>query len=824
MKNYLSLSIKELKNQKLMTTLIVIAIIMSTIMTTVVGQSIGILQNLRKEQARSFNGDRHVSFHQLNKTQVDKLKKDNRIYQAGLSTTLGTSKIKNTGISILVKEYDKIGLSNYPKLMKLKFGNLPKNKNEIALDENTLQLMGIKPKLGITIPMDLNISLLNDTEQPYGYKTNFKLSGILENDYTGYASGIVNSVVGKGTSENLLPKRYALSSLDFKIKQQNKFQEIVNQLAKKVNISRSSIQYNWVYLNTLGINFEGDKNSSNSDSMSIIIIISLFVALLVLLASGLVIYNILKISVTKKIKEYGCLRAIGAEPRQLYKIIILQILFLCAIAIPIGAIIGIVSSESITEMVTNILNPDIFLVNDSKQMPEIIQRNSTAYLIPLLLSVSISLVFSFVAALPSAIYASHVSPKIAMAGSTIKIKRKIKIKREKPIKNFERHLAWLNLKRNKGRTIITILSLFMSITVFVALSEFSNVLDVSKSVSDLKKGDFSLINEVPGFDKSTLDKIVNMKNINRTSFIKYSEYKQGEINTDINFKNGSEMLKVIGVDEQTLKELIPSVKDSLLEDFKNGSLCLIKNPIAISTSDTKFKATNLKPKDNITINKKQLKVYNTVDKMINLQGNGWLNGIDVIVYDTVYDTLTNKNRFSQINVYAKDKSNLEEIKLSIEQICKNNPGSRWISYIESDNQLKESFKQIQFLAWTIILFVGLIGTLNIINTTHTNINTRINEIGVKRAIGMSNSSLYKMFLWEGCYYGISASIFGSIAGYASAIIINMATIEKIDFTNIPIVSISQATLVSIVACIIATLIPLRRIKKMDIIDCIDIIE
>ncbi|MGO0862651.1 ABC transporter permease, partial [Clostridioides difficile] len=162
-----------------------------------------------------------------------------------------------------------------------------------------------------------------------------------------------------------------------------------------------------------------------------------------------------------------------------------------------------------------------------------------------------------------------------------------------------------------------------------ALSEFSNVLDVSKSVSDLKKGDFSLTNEVPGFDKSTLDKIVNMKNINRTSFIKYSEYKQGEINTDINFENGSEMLKVIGIDEQTLKELIPSITDSLLEDFKNGSLCLIKNPIAISTPDTKLKATNLKPKDNITINKKQLKVYNTVDKMINLQGNGWLNGIDV---------------------------------------------------------------------------------------------------------------------------------------------------------------------------------------------------
>lgn len=704
--------------------------------------------------------------------------------------------------------------------MKLKSGHLPKDKNEIALDENTLKLIGIKPRLGVTIPMNLDISLLNDTIPPYNYTANFKLSGILEDDYTGYVSGIVNGIVGKGASENLLPKRYILSSLDFKIKQQEKFQEIVNQLAKKINLSHNSIQYNWIYLNALKIQFEKDENSSNSDGISMIILVSLFVALLVLLASGLVIYNILKISVTKKIKEYGCLRGIGAEPNQIYKIVILQILILCTIAIPIGAVIGIISSKGITGMVTNILNPDILLANDNKEITELIHKNTTAYMFPLVLSTSISLIFSFISALPSAIYASHVSPKIAMAGSTTKIKRKIK--REKTIKNFERHLAWLNLKRNKGRTIITILSLFMSITVFVALSEFSNVLDVSRSVSNLKEGDFSLTNEISGFDKSILDKIDNMKNVNRTSFIKYSEYKQGEIDTDINFENSGEMLKIIGIDEQTLKDLMPSITDSTLEDFKNGSICFIKNPLAISTPGVKTKYTNLKPKDNITINKKQLDIYSTVDKMFFLQGNGWVNGVDIIVYDSVYNTLTNKNKFNQINIYAKDKSDLEQIRLSIEQICENNPGSHWISYIESDKQLKESFKQIELLAWAVILFVGLIGTLNIINTTHTNINTRTNEIGVKRAIGMSNSSLYKMFLWEGVYYGIFAAILGSIAGYASAIIINMATIEKLDFTNIPITSILQATIISILACIIATLIPLRKVKKMNIIDCIDI--
>lgn len=56
MKSYLALTWKELKTQKITATLILIAVIMSTIITTVVGQSIGILQSMRIEQAASLNG------------------------------------------------------------------------------------------------------------------------------------------------------------------------------------------------------------------------------------------------------------------------------------------------------------------------------------------------------------------------------------------------------------------------------------------------------------------------------------------------------------------------------------------------------------------------------------------------------------------------------------------------------------------------------------------------------------------------------------------------------------------------------------------------
>ena len=64
-----------------------------------------------------------------------------------------------------------------------------------------------------------------------------------------------------------------------------------------------------------------------------------------------------------------------------------------------------------------------------------------------------------------------------------------------------------------------------------------------------------------------------------------------------------------------------------------------------------------------------------------------------------------------------------------------NTGSEYriLLYEEADQQLKQSFAQIQMLTWGLILFVDLIGILNIINTVYTNIHTRVTEIGMQRA-------------------------------------------------------------------------------------------
>ena len=89
---------------------------------------------------------------------------------------------------------------------------------------------------------------------------------------------------------------------------------------------------------------------------------------LVLTAAGLVIYNILKIAVTKRIREYGTLRAIGGERGQIYRIVALQLLVLCGIGIPIGLLLGVLSAKGILTAATGFLNPDLFMADSSSEL------------------------------------------------------------------------------------------------------------------------------------------------------------------------------------------------------------------------------------------------------------------------------------------------------------------------------------------------------------------------------------------------------------------------------------------------------------------------
>ena len=110
-------------------------------------------------------------------------------------------------------------------------------------------------------------------------------------------------------------------------------------------------------------------------------------------------------------------------------------------------------------------------------LQQLIQENQGGKGLFLFLSVFITLSFAFVAAIPAARAAARVSPVVSMAGPVVVGKRKNRSTRK--IHCFESYYARLNLKRHRGRTVITVLSLVMSITVFLALQGFVSLLNAA---------------------------------------------------------------------------------------------------------------------------------------------------------------------------------------------------------------------------------------------------------------------------------------------------------------------------------------------------------
>lgn len=266
MKSYLALSWKELTAQKITSVLILIAIVLSTMMTTVIGQSLGILRALREQQAGVLNGNRYATFHNLTEEQKKILEEDSRLSFVGSNIVLGTADLGNSGISLQLREYDEKGLSIYPTVSQLIKGRLPEKAGEIALPEDALKYLGFPGEIGDKITLSLSISLLEGTEEAYEYQAEFTLCGILESNYLAYVSGIVTGIAGQGTSEEYLPQKYQLYSTDFRTANKRDFQQTVGDLAGKTQLPDSRIQYNWLYLNALGIKY--DKEDSGSDESS----------------------------------------------------------------------------------------------------------------------------------------------------------------------------------------------------------------------------------------------------------------------------------------------------------------------------------------------------------------------------------------------------------------------------------------------------------------------------------------------------------------------------------------------------------------------------
>ncbi len=839
MKSYRTVALKEIMGQKVVSVLILIAVILSTAMTTAVGQSAGVLNAMRRQQAVAIGGDCYVTFAQLTEEQAQFVEEDARLSYTGRSVQLGSMDL-NDLLKLNLQEYWGEGLDIYPSYTKIVEGRLPERPMEVVLPEDALQFLGFRGDIGDTISLSLSKALRHGVAMDaYDYKADFVLVGIAQSNYMGYTYGYIRGFVGEGSAAMLLPQEYLYYNVDIRTADRRYFQAVVDELADNMELHELDTLYNFPYLNALGIRYSADESSAmlDDDGFPFLLFVGVLVVVLILLAAGLVIYNILKIAIARRIGQYGVLRAIGAERGQLYRIVAEEILLLCLCGIPVGMVCGFLSAKGILGAVLNQMPPEMFLAPDAAQLQEMIADNSAGKWGYLLVSALITLVSAFLAAAPAAYFAAKVSPVAAMNKAASDGDGKAKVRhgrrrtKTRKIRGFERYYAALNMRRNRSRTVITILSLVMSITVFVTLQSYLSHLSVTYGEPE-HLGDYSVVNEYVGFSPDELERMEADSNVAAVAAQQFTLYESDEqyapigIETDINFAgNPVEKFQIYGVNDCWADYRFASqLTEEQLRVLKAGEGCVVRNPLPINIEGVDAGTTCIEEGSAITISGKKLQVLLTLngyDGYFSVGNNGFCVGVQVLVSDRLYPQLTGTDTYAEFRPILRADADREVFDRTLDSLCARAAGTTWVSYEDTDRQLAESETQMKLLAWGLILLIGLIGILNIVNTVYTNIHTRVTEIGTQRAVGMSANSLYKTFLWEGAYYGISAAVIGSAAGYLCTVFVESAGNGAIQLAVPPWVAMMEAAVLSIAACLLATAVPLRRIAKMSIVESIE---
>ncbi len=833
MKHYRALALKELLAQRITSVLILLAIVLSTMMTAAIGQSMGVLSAMRQQQAIAIGGNRHAGFVQMNEMQLETLENDSRLSFVGPYIVVGNTRLDNT-LNLGLSEFWEDVTAVYPSISKLKEGRLPENPMEIALPEDVLGYLRFSGELGDKLTLSLEKALRHGVmTNSYDFTAEFTLVGVTESNYLNYTAGVINGVVGQGTAEALLPEEYRYYNVDVRMVDKGTFQATMDDLVTSLNVPELDTLYNTPYLNALGIRYSkeaADVTGVSENGFPFMLATGVLVGALVLLAAGLVIYNILKIVVSRRMTQYGVLRAIGAEKRQLYFLVTAQVLLLCTLGIPIGLLLGTLSARSILTAATGMLSPKIFLARDAGELARLIGESSGGKGPFLLASAAVTLFFALIAALPAARYAARVSPTVAMAGSRGKIKRRSR--RVRKIRRFEAFYARLNLKRSRGRTVITVLSLVMSITVFIALQSAVGLLDASAGGVAEHYGDYSITNETVGFSPEEYRAMEADPRVETLTAMQFSYYEQGTDGYPVGIGFGfplqpAETFQVLGLNGPYWDRAFSSLSRELLEKLKAGEGCVVRNPLPLIYEGEEIPRTEIKAGDTITVAGREVTVLHTLDGYdgyLSVGNSGFINGVQVVVNKELYAALTGKTTYNELLPTLAEGVDRAEYDTEVAALAERVPGTIWLSYEDTDRQLAESFAQIKLLAWGLILFVALIGLLNIVNTVYTNVHTRVKEIGMQRAIGMSAGSLYKVFLWEGVYYGLIASTVGGALGYICAVFVGAATTDTLQLVPVPVLPMVEAAVLAVAACLLATCVPLRRVGRLSAVEAIENVE
>ncbi len=204
--------------------------------------------------------------------------------------------------------------------------------------------------------------------------------------------------------------------------------------------------------------------------------------LLLLISFGAIslIYNAFSISVSKRTCQFGVLKSIGATKKQIRFIVLYEAFVLCLIAIPIGAVLGCLGIGITLYCLQDAFS--VFVPNSAG-----VKMYLSFNLPGMAAATLICLITTLISAYLPAKKAVRIAPIDAIRQSA-----DVRVSKRgmhvgcfiQKLFGFEGVLAKKNFKRNRRQCRSTVLSLFLSVTLFISAASFCRYLsDVVYGIS-----------------------------------------------------------------------------------------------------------------------------------------------------------------------------------------------------------------------------------------------------------------------------------------------------------------------------------------------------
>lgn len=835
------LTIKNLKLNKKRTIVTIVGIILSTALMVGIGLLFSSFQDYMIRETISYNGKYEAEYGDVS---LDKLNSiDKKDFSYFYQKPIGFSKFDSANE---YKPYLYISSVNkeYFNELHLISGRFAENDSELVISNHINTNGGASYKIGDIITLKYGERVVEgvNTLANNEYYEEETLNIVGEKTYT------IVGIVERSNFEDYSASGYSTFTLDMNDKDGivnvfvmfNNKKKIIKQsedLAKKLGYN-NAISYNSTLLALYGESTYGNIMKS---------MITMIVIMLSLVSIGciVVIYNSFAISVMERKKEFGLLSSIGATKKQLSYTVFFEALIEGIIGIILGICGAYIGIGTVILIINNLIG-DIL----------VLKLNLVTNIVFIIIPVIFMILVIFISALVPSRRAAKVSPIEAIRqNDDIKINKK-KIKTGRLINKLfgiEGEIALKNIKRNKKKYRVTIVSLFISIVLFISFSSYMNyTIDTASSVMGEVPYDYQISYFGDDNDIDALDKISEI--IKSNDVKEYVSYSASNLSIIGNYTYSDEYLDFYksaygddGIKALTnlkyqyisiyilddisynkYKELIGLDKDSviLLNKFKGVSYGNNKRvnydiPV-INNGDINIKICNFDDNDEDVdttkyCNKKIDNIFITNKSFDLIEEFSYMSDFKLIVNKKLYDNISDSGtHYTQFNIISDNTDNIDKLTKELDKYDNVN----YTNVKESMKQANNMILVIKILMYGFIGLVTLIGVTSVFNTISTSMALRKREFAVLRSIGLTRKGFNKILFFESLFFGLKSLIYAIPVSLGVTIIIHYALADMMSINSIVIPW--KAIIISIVSVFVIVLLTMMystsKIKKHNIIE------